>query len=1103
MTASSHAGRNRPIVGRRKRPSQTATDQPAGPADASSASLRQARYTAPRVPPDALRRARLVDFLHESVHNKLILLSAAAGYGKTSLLSAFAAETDYPVAWLALSEADRDLAGLLAHLVGALQARFGLKATGVLKVAAQPTATPPALAVALAREIEASIDDYFVLVLDDFHLVDREPAVIAFFDALLAHLPDQAHLIIAGRTLPVLRYAGLAAKQQMAGLSEGQLRFTPSETQSLLHLRNQVEMPAQAAESLVAETEGWITGILLTTHLMWQGLMSNLIEARQTERPLFEYLAAEVLEQQPPAIQQFLMESAVLPEMEADVCDAVLGRADSADQLRQAQARRLFINVVGADLPAYQYHHLFRDFLQAQLRGRDPARFRAVQASAADWYAEHDMPEAAVTFYVTAGHLDTAARLAESQAKTLFTAGRHVTLRQWADQLAGVADQIPRLFLFLASADADLGHPARSLANLELATIGYRLRPDEGGRIGLVEVDLRRCWLHIMQTQYHAALPLAERVVAQPPGLLPVASRALGLRYLGICQLQTGQVEEAEASLVTARQLLDGTEHGYDLALTLTDLAAVYRQGGKTSHAALAQQQALAIMRAEEAALSLAQLLNNIGWDMHMLGQYETALGTYAEALQWARRAGSAPTERLICEGQASLLADLGEAAQAASLYQQALSQAEEAGERSLLVYLACGLARLDRRVGNYAGALEWLRRAELYLEGHPMALPLANPEGLHGMIQVEMGHAALGVQALRAVCAAQATINSPVDLVQNLFYLAVGEFRLGTVAPAAEALTQAFSLAERIGYDQMLLREVPLARDMLEPLRQHPTLGPRISALLARAGALTAVRGRLIERGLIAAGDADPTHTPGLDVRALGVAQVLKDGVEIPRGAWGSQRPRDLFFYLVERMPLSKEIVLAAFWPEMPQSRAVANLYQTLYRLRRALGCEAVVLEAGECRLALGLEFPVDARLFEEQARLALNASRNDLRRMGALSTASALYRGDYLPELDTDWASERRRTLKDLHIKVLSEYADELLRFTRYGEARTTLARALLDEPLRDDLHGRMLMCLAAMGRRYEVVDHYRRYRELLRSELGLDPPGEIRQLYARLIE
>jgi DNA-binding SARP family transcriptional activator len=209
------------------------------------------------------------------------------------------------------------------------------------------------------------------------------------------------------------------------------------------------------------------------------------------------------------------------------------------------------------------------------------------------------------------------------------------------------------------------------------------------------------------------------------------------------------------------------------------------------------------------------------------------------------------------------------------------------------------------------------------------------------------------------------------------------------------------------------------------------------------------------------------------------------------------------LFFYLLDHMPVPREMVLATFWPEMSQARATANLYQTLYRLRRAIGVEVVVLAAETCQAAPGLELESDAARFERQAMAALATARSDLRRLGILAGADALYTGDYLPEVDSDWANTRRQRLRELHVQVLAEYADELLQYTRYAEARQAVERALQTEPLRDDLHGRMLMCLAALGRRHEVVDHYRRYRQVLRSELGLDPPGEIRQLYARLIQ
>jgi DNA-binding SARP family transcriptional activator len=239
-----------------------------------------------------------------------------------------------------------------------------------------------------------------------------------------------------------------------------------------------------------------------------------------------------------------------------------------------------------------------------------------------------------------------------------------------------------------------------------------------------------------------------------------------------------------------------------------------------------------------------------------------------------------------------------------------------------------------------------------------------------------------------------------------------------------------------------------------------------------------------------------------GLDVKLLGPGQVRRAGREIARTEWGSQRPRELFFYLVGSTPLSRDEVLATFWPDMPQARAVANMHQTLYRLRRAVGEEMVVLDENGFRLAPGLNLRSDVVQFEALARAALGFSHSDLRRLGALEAAVALYTGDYLADLDAGWIRARRHALAELFVRLLSEYADELLALTRFADARSTLARALAQEPLRDDLHGRMLVCLAALGRRHEVVDHYRRYRETLRTELGLDPPPETRSLYARLI-
>jgi len=1059
-----------------------------------------ARLSVPARPPDQLVRRRLVDNIHENIHRKVFLISAAAGYGKSSLLAAFAAETIHRLAWLQLDETDRDLVVLITDLTNALAEPFPGFVSQVPRLAAEPGAAPKNLAAALVGEIERELDEYFVLALDDFHRLEGAPAIIEFFNGLVEYLPDQAHLLLAGRALPELQFPRLAARQQIAGLSEEDLRFRPDEVQELLRLRNRVDMPPSAAEALVANTEGWITGILLTTHLMWQGLMAHLVAARETESPLFDYLAIEVLDQQPEPLRQFLLESSVLPEMEPQTCDQVLGRADSARLLRLAENQRLFVSAVGNEFRTYQYHNLFRDFLQQQLRRQSPARLKQLQARAAEWYAANDMPEAALTYFVEAGELDRAAEVAESHARSMYTSGRRATLSRWVEQLAPVARQAPRLHVLLATIEIDSGNLPRAAGLLRLAGEAYTEHGNEGG---LVEVDLRRAWGLIRQNQFQPALELASAAAARARRLGLPASEATGLRYMGRCLTDLGRAAEAEQPLKAAADLLGQEGQTDGLALTLHDLANSYRMRGLTMQASEAQRQALALMRSAQLVGPLSALLNDIAWDLHMLGQYEGALATYAEGMDWARRSGNALSQLTIAIGQADVLADLGETAQASALYRQALGKAETSGEWTMVVYLQCALARQDRRAGNYAGALEWLRRAERAANGRRVSVPMANIAALRGVVLTETGQLEKGKKLLAGTLAALEQTEVPVDLAQCLFFYACAEFRSGETAAAAALVGRALSVAEAVGYDQMLLTEAEQAADMLAACRGWPELEPRVGGLLARARGLSQMRARLAERGALPSGPAAaPAPRHGLEARLLGMGQVCRDGREIAKGDWHSQRPRELFFWLIDCAPVSRDRALAVFWPDMEQTRAVANMHQTLYRLRRAVGEEVVVLDASGFRLAPGLILRSDVAQFEAVARAALGFNHSDLRRLGALEAAVALYTGDYLTDISTEWAAARRHSLLQTFVRLLSEYADELMTLARFAEARANLERALALEPLRDDLHGRMLVCLAALSRRHEVVDHYRRYRDTLRTELGLDPPPDIRSLYSRLI-
>jgi LuxR family maltose regulon positive regulatory protein len=1064
---------------------------------------RPAKFSIPPASPDFLQRSRLLDFLHHNIHRKLVLLVAAAGYGKTSLAADFAHDTDYPVVWCRLDETDRDLTVMVTDLVTAIQRKFPGFQSVIPALVAQPSESPEELASALNHEIETGLDRYFALVLDDFQLLEEAEPIIRFFDHLLASLPEQAHLLIVGRAVPPFRIARLAAQQQVAGLSEEHLRFTPAEVQALLQLRHNLALPEEKADQLVADTEGWITGILLTTQLMWQGLLAELFQARQSEGPLYNYLAEEVLDQQPEPLRQFMLESAVLPDMEPVVCDAVLARSDSAEMLRQVETRRLFVSAVGEEFRAYQYHHLFRDFLLSKLRMQNPEQLKTLQVRAAEWYAANDMAEAAITFYVMADHLAQAARLAEAQARAMYIAGRHITLRRWAEQLVAVAHEVPYLHLYLSKSDGDAGDLTAAETKLEVATEGFSRSANS---TGLLEAKIHRSLLLYWRSKFEAALSLAQAAAAEAQTMNLSVSAAGALMYASKCQMALGQLLAAEQSLEQAITLLQAPQDRYDLASVLNDLALVLRARGQTTRAAQIQQQSLALWRELAAPGPLGLALNNIGWDLHMLGQYELALATYDEALAWARRSGSARLEAMILTGQADIFADLGDRIVASERYREALAKAEHAGDWSLTAYLYRAMARVDRAARNYTGALEWLRRSALASRRSQSETLLANTDGLHGIILVERGHIREGRQILERVCADFERSGVLVDLAQTLLFRACAEFRDGDAGAAAQSLTRALTVSDQVGYDQMLVSEALSARDLLEACQTPSEIGPRVSSLLARAESFGVIRARLKQSGAafgLPFAAITPPPLAALDVRALGQSRILKEGVEIPRSDWETQRARELFFFLVDQAPVAREKVLEIFWPGKPTGRASANLHQTLYRLRRAISYETVIVEDHTCRLVPNLSLNYDVARFESKAYAALALAPGDLKRLAALASALGRYSGDYLSDMPVEWAVSRRRALSDLHVTVLCAYADELMKLTRYAQAREALAQAIATEPLRDDLHERMLVCLAGLGRRHEVVDHYQHYREALRAELGLDPPPEMRALYASLIE
>ena len=369
-------------------------------------------------------RPRLIERLNQGLSSgcKLTLISASAGFGKTTLVSEWIAGCKRPVAWLSLDEGDNDPTRFLTYLVAALQtlalsevegiaANIGAGALAVLQ-STQPPSTESILTT-LLNEI-ATIQEYFVLVLDDYHMIDSK-AVDNALAFLLEHLPPQMHLVIATREDPQLPLSRLRARGQLTELRLTDLRFTPAEAAEFLNQMMGLNLSEEDIAALEARTEGWIAGLQLAA-LSMQGRSdtAGFIQAfTGSHRFVLDYLVEEVLQHQSEHIRSFLLQTAILDRFCAPLCNAVTEREDGKEMLDVLERSNLFLIPLDDKRQWYRYHHLFADVLQAHLIEAQPEQVSSLHQRASAWYEQNGYPSDAIRHALAAEDFERAAGLIE------------------------------------------------------------------------------------------------------------------------------------------------------------------------------------------------------------------------------------------------------------------------------------------------------------------------------------------------------------------------------------------------------------------------------------------------------------------------------------------------------------------------------------------------------------------------------------------------------------------------------------------------------------------------------------------------------------------
>ncbi|GHO79935.1 LuxR family transcriptional regulator [Ktedonobacter sp. SOSP1-85] len=412
----------------------------------------------PRLRPQVVIRPRLLERLNGGLHRKLILISAPAGFGKTTLVSEWVLGCERPTAWLSLDEGDNDPTRFLTYLVAALQtivATIGEGVSGVLR-SPQPPPTE-AILTALLNDL-TTISDHFVLVLDDYHMIDAKPVdhILTF---LLEHLPPHMHLVIATREDPHLPLARLRVRDQLTELRVADLRFTPSEATEFFTWGMGLTLSAEDIALLSRRTEGWIAGLQLAAiSLQGQQDATSFIRSfTGSHHFVMDYLVEEVLGQQTARVQTFLLRTSILGRLCGPLCDAILMDPSVSGQetLEYLEHANLFIVALDNERCWYRYHHLFADALRQRLQqctALSPGDVAELHRRASLWYEDHGLELEAFHHAAATNDVEHAAHLLEGKGMPLHFRGAVAPVLNWLESLPKAAlDARPSLWVMYAS----------------------------------------------------------------------------------------------------------------------------------------------------------------------------------------------------------------------------------------------------------------------------------------------------------------------------------------------------------------------------------------------------------------------------------------------------------------------------------------------------------------------------------------------------------------------------------------------------------------------------------------------------------------------------
>lgn len=596
-----------------------------------------------------VERNRLLKVLDGALATRLVVLSAPAGFGKSTLLGQWISvlrDRGAALGWLALDQGDDEIGRFLTYLVAALRRADPQLARGVPALLdSSPILPVDSVLTTIVNDLAPRTQPLF-LILDDCHFL-AAPEIGRFLEALLAYAPACLHLVVATRGPVPFQLANIRVKGQLINLDDTHLRFSLEETESFLNETQVLDLPMADIVTLQHRTEGWPAGLQLA---------SLSLEQRQeradfirhfsgSHRDVAEFLAHDVLARQSAEMLDFLLETSILTRISAPLADAVLGRDDGAAMLHAIEAANLFLIPLDRERTWFRYHHLFAEFLQSMLRQRTPQRLVELHGRAASWLSEHGQTSEAVTHALAAGDADRAAALVEDCAMPLIMQSHLTMVRQWLNLLpADLIARRPRLQLTQVWIQFHMSRPQEAARTLKAAKRSIAALA-ESGAIDVVQRNALRAELCTLTAGVISAADRSRTAARLAAGWLdtlpedkPFFKGTLGNIY-AFCCYSLGDMDRARAASLKARDVHAQAQSVFGLVYCDLILGLVEKSTGNLSGAHRLFERAIALSRESLGPGSYAEAMVAIFevellYEWNELGAAERLLHTHRQIIE-------------------------------------------------------------------------------------------------------------------------------------------------------------------------------------------------------------------------------------------------------------------------------------------------------------------------------------------------------------------------------------------------------------------------------------------------------------------------------------